>query len=123
MTTTDISAPNTWDEIPADTSSPLLPVMQVYAHDVPWCDGFPQGMDILQVLWCPFQHVYDGPAVPSNGIAGPWVQIRYRHASDLGDRFLTPPEPVAVGGPGYLPTPCLLRPEPMACSWRRWPGR
>lgn len=51
----------TWNEIPADASWPLLPVMQVYAHDVPWYDGLPEGTDILQILWCPFQHVYDGP--------------------------------------------------------------
>ncbi|WP_328915222.1 MULTISPECIES: hypothetical protein [unclassified Streptomyces] len=103
----------TWDGIPPDTSWPLLPVLQVFARDVPWYDGFPEGMDVLQILWCPFQHFYDDPTVPYNGIAGPWVQIRYRNTGDLGDRFLTPPEPVAVGEPGYLPTPCLLRPEPV----------
>ncbi|MFJ9843756.1 hypothetical protein ACIRYZ_25540 [Kitasatospora sp. NPDC101155] len=103
----------TWDRIPKDESWPLLPVMQVYAHDVPWYDGFPEGMDILQILWCPFQHSYDARGVPYNGIAGPWVQVRYRRTDDLGDRFLTPPEPVAIGEPGYLPTPCLLRPEPV----------
>ncbi|MGW4895265.1 hypothetical protein ACWEQL_23790 [Kitasatospora sp. NPDC004240] len=103
----------TWDDIPADTSWPLLPVLQVYARDVPWYDGFPEGTDVLQILWCPFQHGYDTPAVPYNGIAGPWVRIRYRRTDDLGERFLTPPEPVAVGEPGFLPTPCLLRPEPV----------
>ncbi|MFD0279242.1 hypothetical protein ACFVHB_35845 [Kitasatospora sp. NPDC127111] len=103
----------TWEEIPADASWPLLPVLQVHAHDVPWYDGFPEGMDVLQILWCPFQHAYDDPAVPYNGIAGPWVQVRYRRGGETGDRFLTPPEPVAIGEPGYLPTPCLLRPEPV----------
>lgn len=102
-----------WDAIPADASWPLLPVLQVYAHDVPWYDGFPEGTDLLQILWCPFQHVYDGPTVPYNGIAGPWVHVRYRRTGDLGERFLTPPEPVAIGESGYLPTPCLLRPEPV----------
>ncbi|MFE3502727.1 hypothetical protein [Kitasatospora sp. NPDC059160] len=103
----------TWDGIPADTSWPLLPVLQVYARDVPGYDGFPEGTDVLQILWCPFQHVYDDPTAPRNGVAGPWVQVRYRSTGDLGERFLTPPEPVAVGEPGYLPTPCLLRPEPV----------
>ncbi|MEU1504516.1 hypothetical protein [Kitasatospora sp. NPDC005748] len=103
-----------WDEIPEDTAWPLLPVLQVYAADVPWYDGFPADRDVLQILWCPFQHTYDEPVTaPYNGIAGPWVSLRYRRSADLGDAFLTPPDPVAVGEPGYLPTPCRLRPEPV----------
>ncbi|MFI9363118.1 hypothetical protein ACIG5E_18995 [Kitasatospora sp. NPDC053057] len=88
-------------------------MLQVYARDVPWYDGFPAGTDILQILWCPFQHSYDSPTAPYNGIAGPWVQVRHRRSGDLGERHLTPPEPLAIGAPGYLPTPCLLRPEPV----------
>ncbi len=103
----------TWDEIPADMAWPMLPVMQVYARDVPWYDGFPQDTDVLQILWCPFQHRYEDAAVPYNGIAGPFVHVRYRHSRDLTGSFATSPEPIAVGAPGYLPTPCLIRPEPV----------
>ncbi|MER5794390.1 hypothetical protein [Streptomyces sp. NPDC001980] len=103
----------TWDEIPADAVWPMLPVLQVYARDVPWYDGFPPGTDLLQILWCPFQHWYGGAAVPYNGIAGPFVQVRHRHSGDVSGDLATPPEPIAVGEPGYLPTPCLIRPEPV----------
>ncbi|MFC9091242.1 hypothetical protein ACGFYM_38185 [Streptomyces sp. NPDC048231] len=103
----------TWDEIPADATWPMLPVMQVYARDVPWFDGFPKDADVLQILWCPFQHYYEGATVPYNGIAAPFVHVRYRSSRDLSGGFSTPPEPLAVGEPGYLPSPCLLRPEPV----------
>ncbi|MFI6151559.1 hypothetical protein ACIBCA_02550 [Kitasatospora sp. NPDC051170] len=101
------------EEFTVDGAWPLLPVVQVYAHDVPWYDGYPDGTDLLQILWCPFQHMYEDRTAPYNGIAGPWVQVCYRRSADLGDRFLTPPTPALIGAPGYLPTPCLLRPEPV----------
>ncbi|MFE0463286.1 hypothetical protein ACFW1A_28945 [Kitasatospora sp. NPDC058965] len=91
----------------------MLPVLQVYACDVPWYDGFPPGTDLLQILWCPFQHRYEGGKVPYNGIAGPYVHVRYRNSRDLDGVFLPPQEPLVIGEPGYLPTPCLLRPEPV----------
>lgn len=90
----------TWDEIPADTAWPVLQVMQVYARDVPWYDGFPQGTDVLQVLWCPFQHRYDDATVPYNGVAGPFVQVFNRDSSGLSGSLPAPQEPLVVGEPG-----------------------
>ena len=96
-----------------DIAWPMLSVMQVYARDVPWYDAFPQGMDVLQVLWCPFQHHYDDETVPYNGIAGPFVRVFYRNSDSLCGGLTAPQEPLVVGEPGYLPSPCLLRPEPV----------
>ncbi|MGW5062942.1 hypothetical protein ACWEQ2_37555 [Streptomyces sp. NPDC004096] len=45
--------------------------MQVYARDVPWFDGFPKDADVLQILWCPFQHYYEHATVPYNGTPAP----------------------------------------------------
>ncbi|MFD7730300.1 hypothetical protein ACFV6F_07945 [Kitasatospora phosalacinea] len=104
---------------------PLLPVLQVHARDLPWYGGFPAGTDVLQLLWCPFQHFYADPAArsdqwiadrtaPYNGVAGPWVQVRHRRSGGPAERLLTaPPRPAVLGSPHYLPTPCLLRPEPV----------
>ncbi|MFF3565319.1 hypothetical protein ACFYXS_35275 [Streptomyces sp. NPDC002574] len=102
-----------WEEVAADAARPMHPVMQVYARDVPWYDAFPQGTDVLQILWCPFQHRYDGASVPYNGIAGPFVQVTYRSSSSLSGNLSAPPEPLGVGEPGFLLSPCLLRPEPV----------
>ncbi|WP_370155534.1 hypothetical protein [Streptacidiphilus sp. EB129] len=87
--------------------------MQVFARDVPWYDGFPKDADLLQILWCPFQHRYDDATVPYNGIAGPFVHVRFRDSRDLTGSFSTAPEPLVVGELGYLPSPCRLRPEPV----------
>ncbi|MFJ9697042.1 hypothetical protein [Kitasatospora sp. NPDC101183] len=91
--------------------SPLLPVLQVHARDVPWYDGFPEGTDVLQLLWCPFQHAYDTPGAPYNGIAGPWVRLLHRCAADLDGSLPLPP--TDAEGHDYRPVPCSLRPEPV----------
>ncbi|MFE6911989.1 hypothetical protein [Streptomyces erythrochromogenes] len=79
----------------------MLPVAQLYLRDVPSLR--PPGRsedDLLQVLWCPFDH----PAHPRTALF-------WRSAATVGDVLDTPPEPPAVQFPGYLPQPCLLEPE------------
>ncbi|MEU0225714.1 hypothetical protein ABZ177_15345 [Streptomyces sp. NPDC006284] len=79
----------------------MLPVAQLYARDVPLLR--PPGQteaDLLQVLWCPFDH----PAHPRTALF-------WRSAASVTDVLGTPPEPPAVEYPGYLPQPCLLSPE------------
>ncbi|MCX5265685.1 hypothetical protein [Streptomyces sp. NBC_00199] len=92
-----LKAERTWPEGPIA----LLPVAQLYVHDVPLLR--PPGKaeaDLLQVLWCPFDH----PAQPETALF-------WRSAATVTDILEAPPEPPAVQFPGYLPEPCLLAPE------------
>lgn len=77
----------------------MLPVAQLYARDVPDLHT-PRGADLLQVLWCPFDHQ-----------AMPRTALFWRSAATVTDVLTTPPEPPAMQSAGYLPEPCLLYPE------------
>ncbi len=85
---------------PYEGSIAMLPVAQLYAHDVPDLHT-PEGADLLQVLWCPFDH--------SAGM--PKTALFWRSAATVTDILATPPEPPAVQFDGYVPAPCLLNPE------------
>ncbi|WP_434482009.1 hypothetical protein [Streptomyces sp. NBC_01340] len=79
----------------------MLPVAQLYVRDIPLLR--PPGRseaDLLQVLWCPFDH-------PAN----PATALFWRSAATVTDILDAPPEPPAIQFPGYLPEPCLLTPE------------
>ncbi|MFH9438902.1 hypothetical protein, partial [Streptomyces rochei] len=80
---------------------PLIPLVQLYARDVPALP-FPEGADLLQVLWA-----------PGSGIEGcsANVQLRWRRASDVQEVLRTPPEPAYVECDDHVPEPCLLQPE------------
>ncbi|KOT52704.1 MULTISPECIES: hypothetical protein [Streptomyces] len=79
----------------------MLPVAQLYARDIPQLRTFgPPGADLLQVLWCPFDH-------PAN----PRAALFWRSATEVTAVLATAPEPPAVQLPDYLPEPCLLTPE------------
>ncbi|WP_406865570.1 hypothetical protein ABZO31_00105 [Streptomyces sp. HUAS MG47] len=82
---------------------PLIPLVQLYARDVPTLP-FPQGNDLLQVLWA-----------PGYGIEGcsADVQVRWRPASQVRQVLRTPPEPAYVECDDHVPEPCLLHPEPV----------
>ncbi|MEV0575850.1 hypothetical protein OG521_25140 [Streptomyces sp. NBC_01463] len=84
-----------WPEGPI----PMLPVAQLYARDVLLAAG-PADADLLQVLWCPFNH----PAHPRTALFR-------RSAATVTDVLDMPPEPAATQSQGYLPEPCLLSPE------------
>ncbi|MGW1467622.1 hypothetical protein ACWCPT_25135 [Streptomyces sp. NPDC002308] len=77
----------------------MLPVAQLYRRDVPDLHT-PEGADLLQVLWCPFDH----PVMPRTALF-------WRSAATVTDILTTPPEPPAMRSDGYLPEPCLLNPE------------
>ncbi|MFF4396563.1 hypothetical protein [Streptomyces sp. NPDC001480] len=81
---------------------PLLPVAQLFAKDVPGL-GAPEGRDVLQVLWCPFEAHGSPP--------GPGVHLVWRAAAEAGDAQADPPLPAVVGDEGYVPEPCTLAPE------------
>ncbi|MER5185569.1 hypothetical protein ABT009_46160 [Streptomyces sp. NPDC002896] len=84
---------------PYDGSIAMLPVAQLYARDVPDLRT-PEGADLLQVLWCPFDH----PIMPR-------TVLFWRSAATITDILSTPPEPPAMQFDSYLPEPCLLNPE------------
>jgi hypothetical protein len=88
-------------KIPQDGPSPMVPVVQLYAQDVP---GLPRpgGANLLQVLWCPFDHEDDGYV--------PISVLRWRVAAEVNDPLTVPPGPAAVDD-NYLPQPCVLYPE------------
>lgn len=84
-----------------DGPLPMVPVAQLYARDVPGLPR-PDGADLLQVLWCPFDHEDEGHA--------PSTALRWRVAAEVTDPLGEPPVPAAVEE-HYLPQPCVLHPE------------
>ncbi|MGA5449732.1 hypothetical protein ACPCVO_24090 [Streptomyces umbrinus] len=87
--------------IPQDGPVPMIPVAQLYASDVPALPG-PAGTDLLQVLWCPFDH--DEDYLPA-------VELYWRASADVTDPLAAPPQPSVIGSDDYLPEPCVLHPE------------
>ena len=79
---------------------PLVPVLQLYAADVPDLP-FPPGTDLLQLLWCPYDH---------EPYYAPRPELHWR-ATDINGLLLAyPPHP--TGAPGnHMPAPCVLHPE------------
>ncbi|MET9105370.1 hypothetical protein [Streptomyces zhihengii] len=86
---------------PADCPVPMLPVAQLYLRDIPLLRP-PGGADLLQVLWCPYDHEPDNK---------PSTALFWRSATDVADILTTPPQPYEVNYEGYLPEPCTLTPE------------
>ncbi len=93
-----INAGRPWPEGPV----PMLPVAQLYTRDIPVLRP-PGQADLLQVLWCPFDH---SPLKPY-----PKPALYWRTADTITGILAEPPEPPAVQADGYLPEPCLLHPE------------
>lgn len=87
--------------LPQDGPVPLIPVLQVYAADVPALPR-PAGTDLLQVLWCPFDH--DEDYMPAS-------ELYWRASADVTDPLVVAPGPSVIGNSDYLPEPCLLHPE------------
>ncbi|MFH8610872.1 hypothetical protein ACH4D5_25690 [Streptomyces sp. NPDC018029] len=81
---------------------PLLPLAQLFAKDVPGLMP-PDGRDLLQVLWCPF----DAHGTPRT----PGVHLRWRNSAECGEVLETSPTPEVVGSEGYVPEPCTVDPE------------
>ncbi|MDX3388193.1 hypothetical protein PV682_43170 [Streptomyces niveiscabiei] len=87
--------------LPADCPVPMLPVAQLYLRDVPLLSP-PGQADLLQVLWCPYDH--DPDYKPSTALF-------WRSAAEVVDILAAPPEPYEVNYEGYVPEPCVLAPE------------
>ncbi|MEU2395565.1 hypothetical protein [Streptomyces sp. NPDC007369] len=100
------------DETGPDGEPPataMVPVAQIFRRDVPgpW---WPDGTDLLQLLWCPNEH-WDPPADQADG--GPAVELRWRRAADVTNRLAAPPAPIRYDEDGYLPRACTLTAEPV----------
>ncbi|MFC5890969.1 hypothetical protein RMN57_00540 [Kitasatospora sp. CM 4170] len=79
----------------------MVPVAQLYVRDVPLLRA-PGQADVLQVLWCPFEHEPDYK---------PPTALFWRTAAEVTDVLAAPPEPAAVEYDGYEPEPCTVAPE------------
>ncbi|MFE9679467.1 hypothetical protein ACFYO5_36080 [Streptomyces sp. NPDC006259] len=86
---------------PAECPVPLLPVAQLFLRVIPLLRP-PGQADLLQVLWCPYEHEPDYK---------PSTALFWRSAAEVGDILATPPEPYEADYPGYVPEPCVLAPE------------
>ncbi|MGW7437120.1 hypothetical protein [Streptomyces sp. NPDC054849] len=95
-----------WPECdePHEHSGPLLAVAQLYSRDVPDLPAGPDGCDLLQVFWCPF----DAHGPTGHGMH---VRLRWRRSSEVREVAAAQPEPGPVGFDGYVPSPCVLHPE------------
>nr|WP_255418998.1 DUF1963 domain-containing protein [Kitasatospora sp. CB02891] len=89
-----------WPECSEHPGSPMVAVAQIHRGDVPDIVPFPEGRDLLQVLWCPRRH------------DGQWVvpQVCWRSAAEVGEVRQAPAVP-ADAGYGRVPRPCVVHPE------------
>jgi hypothetical protein len=90
---------------PHRDSVALVPVLQLYAHDVPDLP-FPNHTNLFQLLWCPNDH--DAPWW------GPCPVTVWRRAADVAEPLSTPPAPRFEDdwfARDYVPLPCVLHPE------------
>lgn len=85
-----------------ETPNPLVPVAQLRAEAFPGLP-FPSHADLLQVLWCPNDHAQAGWA--------PKVHLTWRSSGEVVDVLAEPPQPHTVEADGYVPRPCVLKPE------------
>ncbi|MBC3841117.1 DUF1963 domain-containing protein [Streptacidiphilus sp. 4-A2] len=85
---------------PEPGAKPLVPVVQLFARDVPDLP-FPDGTDVLQVLWCPFDH---------HDVYAPRPALRWRDSAACGPLPCPPPRP-GDAPDDYVPGPCVIHPE------------
>ncbi|MEU1125353.1 hypothetical protein ABZ371_17765 [Streptomyces sp. NPDC005899] len=85
-----------------DAPSPMLAVAQLYAREVPDLAG-PEGHDLLQVFWCPFEVHGDDRTID--------VVLKWRRSADVGAVLTPQPEPPVAGRAECVPTTCVVHPE------------
>ncbi|WP_030765142.1 hypothetical protein [Streptomyces sp. NRRL F-2664] len=91
-------------EEPHPHAGPLLAVAQLHTRDIPDLAAGPDGCDLLQLLWCPFD--LHGPTGH-----GMHVRLTWRRSAEVGEVSAPRPGPERVGFEGYVPRPCVLHPE------------
>ncbi|MFD9502461.1 hypothetical protein [Streptomyces sp. NPDC060035] len=85
-----------------DAPLPMLAVAQLYAREVPNLVG-PEGQDLLQVFWCPFEVHGDDRTID--------VVLKWRRSADVGAVLTPQPEPPVAGRAECVPTMCVVHPE------------
>jgi hypothetical protein len=94
---------NPWRDGFRTAEAPLIPVTQLFTRDVPGLP-FSDRFDLLQVLWCPYDH-------SEIEVYWPAVQVRWRDTSQSAFRSAYPDGGTLVGFKDYVPSPCVLAPE------------
>ncbi|MER7696219.1 hypothetical protein [Streptomyces sp. NPDC096095] len=89
----------------------MVPVLQLYAPDVPGL-AFPDGTDLLQILWCPLVHD-DGQYAPN-----PRLYWRSTEATANDPATGEPPRP-HTAEEDFLPRSCTVSPTP-AVEYPNW---
>ncbi|GIL30069.1 YwqG family protein [Actinocatenispora comari] len=87
-------------EIRHDAAVPLVPIVQLFRRDAPSMP-FPDGTDLLQVLWCPFAH---GEAYCPRPV------VWWRDSRSIGAVADTPAA-VPDAFEDHVPEPCVVHPE------------
>ncbi|MFJ9774766.1 hypothetical protein ACIRVF_26575 [Kitasatospora sp. NPDC101157] len=90
---------------PPTVPTALITLAHLRAEDAPHLP-WPEGTDLLQVLWCPNDH---DDIQGERFYYGPAVELHWHRAADLAPA--TPPPPRCSQEDLYLPQPCALRPE------------
>ncbi|MEV7124272.1 hypothetical protein [Kitasatospora griseola] len=96
----------TQELVPTEHPVPLVPVVQLRTADVPEIP-FPEGTDLLQILWCP--HLHTTLRGPQQHYYGPAPSIFWRTAARLAHTIA--PGPAAGGVGGYVLEQCTVHPE------------
>lgn len=100
----------TCSEHPGEDPYDLVSVAQLPAADVVGLP-FPDGTDLLQVLWCPVHHRQPHPEG-----WGPAGRVVWRRAADVAEELPDQPDGWAEwedDPEGVVPRPCVLHPEPL----------
>ncbi|MGW1027563.1 hypothetical protein ACWD4J_28355 [Streptomyces sp. NPDC002577] len=85
----------------------MVPVIQLFARDVPWLE-FPQGKDVVQLLWCALVHDED-PA----GVVLPKLYWRNEAETAAGGLLHDVPAPhKGEHEDDFVPRPCTVCPTP-----------
>ncbi|WP_285735630.1 hypothetical protein [Kitasatospora phosalacinea] len=79
---------------------PLVPVLQLHRGDAPGLE-FPEGTDLLQLLWCPHPHTDMCHE----------EQAFWRNAASVTDVRPTAPAPDPAAAARRVPRPCTVEPE------------
>lgn len=85
-------------------SVPLVSIVQIHRRDAPQFP-FPEGTDLLQVLWCPFL---------ADECPAPTPRVFWRRAESIGSRLEDVPGHAPLAPEERIPNPFVVHPESVA---------
>ncbi|MFE7632622.1 hypothetical protein ACFU7Z_01275 [Kitasatospora sp. NPDC057518] len=104
---TELSREHRLSDVSETDPLPMIGLAQLYRRDVPDLPEGPDGCDLLQVFWCPFNahgpNRYDFE-----------LHLHWRRSSEVGEVLTTQPQPLVVESDRFVPEPCVLHPEQVA---------